>query len=641
MPSPASRPARPCRESVTVSGTLEGKTFARSLPVKDVAANAGYLPRTWARLEIDRLLAENAVANKARIVQLSMASYVMTPFTSLLVLENEQMYAQFGVDRGRKDHWAMYPCPATIPVLPPEPMDGQGPVVQAPAPVKRTAEQVLQTILVHVPPRALGEPGAGAVATAITAGDLYAGGFGVPVAPLYDGIGKDRAFSFWMGFDGPAPRTPDVSRPGQELPKEETGTKPPALVTSKPASGAGGFPARPRSAAGRAGPGLPTTMPAGGGGGGGMGGPGMGNGALRGGMGMGGGFGGLAGLGGMGGSSNGFGNFPGGGGFSFSGGYSFGGGASFTGGGSFAGSSGSGSGYPGPLLGGKPGPQAPLATALTGTSATTYSAPAQGWLATGVPGNNNLYYNYFPFYRVTPPAGSPRAALDAPTYELRQRLQGEDKADALRLLELGREVTARDQLLKDFDYQRLATDDEAKLKGRLKDPLKGDLLDGAYFKKARDGGKDLSRLGEQLEALQDAAERSARAGPGSLLYRRPTFAPDGRHFTDLVAFAPGLNTSQADILGVLETEALADPGDAPGTIEPAARALIEGARATGWRTLSIPAAGGVPAWSVAFDGSGRYAIERVLSRASRNTSFATARSCCTSIPNWASAAGAG
>ena len=43
--------------------------------------------------------------------------YVMTPYTSLLVLENEAMYAQYKVDRGRKDHWAMYPCPPKIPVV--------------------------------------------------------------------------------------------------------------------------------------------------------------------------------------------------------------------------------------------------------------------------------------------------------------------------------------------------------------------------------------------------------------------------------------------------------------------------------------------------------------------------------------------
>src|SRR6185437_2728899 len=87
------------------------------LDVESPRSDAVYLPRTWARLEIDHLLAEDAVKNKNAIIALSKAMYVMTPYTSLLVLENEAMYAQYKVDRGRKDHWAMYPCPQRIPVV--------------------------------------------------------------------------------------------------------------------------------------------------------------------------------------------------------------------------------------------------------------------------------------------------------------------------------------------------------------------------------------------------------------------------------------------------------------------------------------------------------------------------------------------
>jgi hypothetical protein len=136
---------------------------------------------------------------------------------------------------------------------------------------------------------------------------------------------------------------------------------------------------------------------------------------------------------------------------------------------------------------------------------------------------------------------------------------------------------------------------------------------------------DLARLMRRLEVLreQGSAAHAAAAQvspptllgvlrPDVLLYRRPTFAPDGRLFTDLVAYAPGLNTTHADVLGVLEAEAAPDAADVPGTIDPAARALVEGARAAGWRTATFPAAGGRPAWSLAFDGSGRYAFERVL-----------------------------
>jgi ferric-dicitrate binding protein FerR (iron transport regulator)/tetratricopeptide (TPR) repeat protein len=147
-------PGQPLPTAVTVRGTLDGEPFERVLPVRDTATDADYLPRTWAKLEIDRLLAEDAARHKDAIVALSKAMYVMTPFTSLLVLENEAMYRQFQVDRGRKDHWAMYPCPEKIPVVyEPDPNQPPGP----PSPgTPATREQVMQTVVIRVPPAILG-----------------------------------------------------------------------------------------------------------------------------------------------------------------------------------------------------------------------------------------------------------------------------------------------------------------------------------------------------------------------------------------------------------------------------------------------------------------------------------------------------
>jgi tetratricopeptide (TPR) repeat protein len=104
-------------EKIVVAGQLNGKPWSRTLPVEDVVERADYLPRSWAKLEIDRLLADGAEKNKPTIIALSKAMYVMSPFTSLLVLENDAMYQQFSVDRGRKDHWALYACPQKIPVV--------------------------------------------------------------------------------------------------------------------------------------------------------------------------------------------------------------------------------------------------------------------------------------------------------------------------------------------------------------------------------------------------------------------------------------------------------------------------------------------------------------------------------------------
>ncbi|MCK6471460.1 MAG: FecR domain-containing protein [Planctomycetes bacterium] len=143
--------------SVTVTGMLNGQQWTRSFKIGKMSPGAGYLPRQWAKLEIERLLAEDAAKNKDSIVNLSKQMYVMSPFTSLLVLENEEMYKQFNVDRGRKDHWALYPCPGKIDVvyepLPGQPKDPRAVVPEntAQATQRPSQAEVLQSILVRVP----------------------------------------------------------------------------------------------------------------------------------------------------------------------------------------------------------------------------------------------------------------------------------------------------------------------------------------------------------------------------------------------------------------------------------------------------------------------------------------------------------
>lgn len=146
-------------EKVIVSGTVDGQPFVREVSVVDIAEEAGYLPRHWAKLEIDRLLAENAEANKKQIIALSMASYVMSPYTSLLVLETEADYQRFNVDRGRKDHWALYATPDRIPIVyEPDPRHVHVPLPAGDPAKKRKPEEVLNTILLKVPPQFLRNP---------------------------------------------------------------------------------------------------------------------------------------------------------------------------------------------------------------------------------------------------------------------------------------------------------------------------------------------------------------------------------------------------------------------------------------------------------------------------------------------------
>src|SRR5262249_35012848 len=104
-------------KTIAFTGRLDGKPVVREVKVENLTPGAAYLPRQWAKLERDGLLAEDAEKNKEKVIALSMASYVMTPYTSLLVLETEADYAKYHVDRGRKDHWAMYACLDRIPVV--------------------------------------------------------------------------------------------------------------------------------------------------------------------------------------------------------------------------------------------------------------------------------------------------------------------------------------------------------------------------------------------------------------------------------------------------------------------------------------------------------------------------------------------
>jgi hypothetical protein len=109
---------------VRVVGNVAGQRFEQVVPVRAARPDADYLPRIWARLEIDRLTAAVPAKNRAAIVQLSREMMVMSPFTSLLVLENDDMEKQYRVEGGRKDRWAAYKCPERIDVVF-EPLPGQ------------------------------------------------------------------------------------------------------------------------------------------------------------------------------------------------------------------------------------------------------------------------------------------------------------------------------------------------------------------------------------------------------------------------------------------------------------------------------------------------------------------------------------
>jgi len=97
-------------------------------------------------------------------------------------------------------------------------------------------------------------------------------------------------------------------------------------------------------------------------------------------------------------------------------------------------------------------------------------------------------------------------------------------------------------------------------------------------------------------------------------YQPPVFSNNPAVFYDLVGYAPGMHTTLADVLAVLEAEVRPEANVArPGKIDDRARRLIEGARGAGWQTATIAAGTGKTPLTIAFDGTGRYRYERITS----------------------------
>lgn len=145
-----------------VSGTLDGKPWQQRIDL-GAARSGGYLPRLWAQRHIDaRMLAKHeavvapvcapvAVIQsepppvgrrgappppapvvcpteaelrakrdediRQEIVALGKKYFLLSRHTSLIVLENDKMYEQYGVTKGAGDTWSPYQVPAKIPVV--------------------------------------------------------------------------------------------------------------------------------------------------------------------------------------------------------------------------------------------------------------------------------------------------------------------------------------------------------------------------------------------------------------------------------------------------------------------------------------------------------------------------------------------
>lgn len=125
--------------AVELTGTRAGKPWTQRIALGE-AHDGGYLPRLWAQRHIEaRLLAkhdpvivppcatdtcptEDQVrqdrdeAIRKEVVTLGKQYFLLSRHTSLLVLENDAMYAQYGVRKGAGDTWAPYTMPDKVAV---------------------------------------------------------------------------------------------------------------------------------------------------------------------------------------------------------------------------------------------------------------------------------------------------------------------------------------------------------------------------------------------------------------------------------------------------------------------------------------------------------------------------------------------
>lgn len=113
----------PAPATIRVRGVLAGKEWVRELTLAGARTNAAYLPRVFAERRVASLLAAEPPGpgraespNASEITELAKEHFLVTPFTSLLVLENDKMYEEFKVEKKKPTGWALYDAPAKIEV---------------------------------------------------------------------------------------------------------------------------------------------------------------------------------------------------------------------------------------------------------------------------------------------------------------------------------------------------------------------------------------------------------------------------------------------------------------------------------------------------------------------------------------------
>lgn len=87
---------------IVVTGTRGGETvkYTAKIPLKDAENGNSFIPRLWARAHLDHLLQQGRSSFiQDEIIAMSEEFHIITPYTSLLVLETDEDRERFGVKR--------------------------------------------------------------------------------------------------------------------------------------------------------------------------------------------------------------------------------------------------------------------------------------------------------------------------------------------------------------------------------------------------------------------------------------------------------------------------------------------------------------------------------------------------------------
>lgn len=103
--------------AVQLQGRAGGQAWTKRIELPPPADGARWIPRNWARAHVAALTESGVEANAEEITKLGLEHFLVTPTTSLLVLENEKMYRDFDVHRPPADAWASYAAPDRIEVV--------------------------------------------------------------------------------------------------------------------------------------------------------------------------------------------------------------------------------------------------------------------------------------------------------------------------------------------------------------------------------------------------------------------------------------------------------------------------------------------------------------------------------------------